>query len=222
MVVGGVLGAYYLRAVIPTRVLVRAGAGLTLLSVVVLIGAVAVGYGDLLLDRFGLLGSTGFEASSGRTMIWTRALGSMFDHPVTLITGFGWFAYESSRYFSFATHNSYLNILYNLGLIGLSLFLMVAVNVLRVVRRGLSRATPEARPWLIALSFGFPALLVALFFGELHSPWIYVWALVGITLRIAVLQNSGETESARQRSGELPTVNRRLASPSRGIDSNAS
>ncbi|NNC58054.1 MAG: O-antigen ligase family protein [Woeseiaceae bacterium] len=200
LLVGGVVGAIYLRDNIPPRILMRAAFAILLLSVVVVIGAFAVGYGDLLIHRFGILESSGYEASSGRTMIWGRALDKMLDYPVSFATGFGWYAYESSRNFTFATHNSYLNILFNLGMIGVSLFGLIAANVLRVARIGLRRASSESRSWLIALVFGFLALLVSIFFGELHQPWLYIWAYVGITLRLAIAETGNQPADTRRAS----------------------
>ena len=190
--VGSMLGAFYLRAIIPVRTIIRVGSGAAILCVVAVIGGLLAGYGELLLERFSLFGAGSFDASSGRTVIWGRALNSMFSHPVTLVTGFGWYAYESSRYFSFATHNTFLNILYNLGAIGLSLFLTAVINTLRTVRAALNDATPQSKSLLVAFIFGFFSLLVSIFFGELHTAWLYVWAFVGVSLRIAVSETRGE------------------------------
>lgn len=186
LMVGAIVGAYYLRRIIAPQVLYRGAAATFLLCFIIGVGGFAAGYGDMLLDRFGLLGADAFQASSGRTVIWGRALESMLDHPMTFVTGFGWYAYETSRYFSYATHNTYLNILYNLGTIGVVFFLLVVGNVLGVVRASLGDAAHVARSWLIAFIFGFLALLVSIFFGELYSSWLYVWAYAGISLRIAV------------------------------------
>jgi len=201
LAVGGVLGAYLLRPYVPSKTIIRTGLSAVSLCVVVVVGGFAAGYGDLVLERFGELGESSTVASSGRTAIWGKALGSILDHPITLVTGFGWNAYESSRYFNYATHNFYLNTLYNLGMIGVSLFLLVVVNVLRVVRAALGRAAPEAKPWLIAFVIGFLALLVSIFFGELYVSWLYVWAFVGIVLRIAVLEMDPMSTTGRHKMG---------------------
>ena len=171
----GILGAFYLRAFIPVQTFIRVGIGSVLMCIIVVVGGFAAGYGDLVVQRFGQFGEGAAGMSSGRTVIWGRALSSMLDHPISFITGFGWHAYETSRFFSYATHNAYLNIMYNQGLIGVTLFLLVAGNVCRIVRSALDRAAPEARSWLIAFLFGFLALLVSIFFGELYMSWLYVW-----------------------------------------------
>ena len=203
LAVGGVIGAFYLRNIIPPRVIVRAGFVTILLCLAVVAGGFAAGYGDLVIERFGQFGEGSFRASSGRTVIWSRALDSMLEHPVTFVSGFGWGAYSSDRYFSYATHNTYLNIGYNLGMIGVVLFLLTVRNVLSAIRAPLDRARSEIRPLLIAFLFGFLALLVAIFFGELHSAWLFTWAFVGIALRLAALETGVETnivENVRRKS----------------------
>lgn len=216
LAVGGVLTAWYLRAVIPRQVLVRSGFGALLLGLVVIAGAFVTGYGDMLLERFGKFGEGSRVASSGRTMIWADALNSMLEYPLTFITGFGWNAYESSSEFHFATHNTYLNILYNLGIVGVVLFLVTAGNVLRAVRAGVNRAGPEAKPFLIAFVFGFMSLLVSIFFGGLHSSAIYVWAFVGLSLRIAVSQTSIESTAAKTSGTHSTAMENSRAAPQSG------
>src|SRR6186713_1366904 len=77
-------------------------------------------YGNLLAER--MLGSGTADAStvsSGRSDIWATAQAAMVAHPITFITGFGWDVY-SSMPFQFATHNHYLHLWFNLGLVGLA------------------------------------------------------------------------------------------------------
>lgn len=188
---GGALAAWYLRDLIPTRLMIRAGFGVVLLACAIVAGAFLTGYGELLMDRFAQFeAATLHKVSSGRTTIWITALESMLEHPVSLVTGFGWDAYKSFN-FQYATHNAYLLVFYDLGIIGLGLFLLVIRNVLATARAALVRDGLGAKPLLFAFVFGFFALLVAIFFGELYSSWLYVWATVGISLRIAV----SETEA---------------------------
>jgi hypothetical protein len=205
LVAGSIIGVWYLRARIPPQVLIRSGFAAALLCLLALGGAFVFGYGDLVFERFALFGAGGYDASSGRTMIWGKALNSMLEDPVTFITGFGWYAYQSSIHFGFATHNSYLNLLYNLGIIGVGLFLLAAVNSLRICRASVDRADPEARPFIIAFVFGFLALLCSIFFGELHTSWLYIWALAGISMRLAVANLGVDAADAANRAGVSST-----------------
>ena len=202
----GVAGAFWLRAMISPTVIARAGLTAMLLSVAILGGAFAAGYGDLILERFGQFTAGSHVASSGRTTFWTEALRSMLQQPISFLTGYGWEAYESSREFRYATHNEYLNILYNLGAIGLSFFLVTALNVLRTARAGIRHAAGVSRPFLIAFVFGFLALLGSIFFGGIYAAGIYVWAFVGICMRLAVLHTAAEAATDEERAGSLPPV----------------
>jgi O-Antigen ligase len=193
---GGILGAWYLRELIPTRMMIRAGAGVLVLCVLFVIGAFLTGYGELLTARMEQFDAGRLDkVSSGRTTIWLTALESMFEHPASLLTGFGWDAYSSFN-FRYATHNAYLLVFYDLGLIGLTLFLLTIRNILTTARAALIESGPAAKPLLFAFVFGFFALLVAIFFGELYTSWLYVWATVGISLRIAVSETEPEPATA--------------------------
>ena len=194
LVCGSIFSAYYLRKYIPSRVMIRAGLGAALLCLIVLVGAIAAGFLDIVLERFGAIGSNIFDATSGRNVIWGRMLGRMFDYPITFLTGFGWDAYESLNLIS--THSVYLNILYNLGAIGLGLYLLVVANALRVGRAVLDTARPDARPLIVAFVFGFSALLVSIAFVDYYH-WLYIWAYTAVLLRLAVSQSGTESASVR-------------------------
>ncbi len=112
----------------------------------------------------------------------------MLEHPVTLITGYGWNAYESSRHFRYATHSVYVSYLYDIGLIGLSLFVAVAINVIRAARGALTTATEMLRPYFVSLVFGFISLLIAAAFVNLYKVWFFIWAFSGAVLRLAILE----------------------------------
>jgi O-antigen ligase len=123
--------------------------------------------------------------SSGRSGIWLRAIEKMMAYPITLITGFGWNVYDTMGFF-FATHNYYLQLWFELGLIGLLSFVILAWRMLATVRASVDRASVEARGPLMAFVFGFAAFLIALFFSGVSQPWPYVWVLAAVSLRMAV------------------------------------
>lgn len=206
LVGAGIIGAVYLRSIIPPNVIARAAVIALLLSTAVVVGTFAAGYGDLIMDRFGQFAAGSHVASSGRTTFWAEALESMLDNPVSFITGYGWDAYEYSPKFHYATHNEYLNILYNLGSIGLSLFLLTAVNVLRKARAGLKGSAGESTTFLVAFVFGFLAMLGSIFFGGIYAAGIYVWAFVGISMRLAVLGIELEPATADEHAQSFSAV----------------
>ncbi len=196
-VVGGAaLGAVFLRQFISGKVIVSAIGKMFALAVVAVGVLYIAGYGDLLYERIIGISITGdsYNVSSGRTVIWVVALDKMFEQPLTLITGYGWDTYRHFPEFNLAPHNSYLKIFFELGLIGLVLVLVAFANILRVAREGLRQAESESAIMLFAFVFGLLGILVAIFFIDLYSPWLFIWAYAGVAMRLAVLQ------------GELPVA----------------
>jgi O-antigen ligase len=175
---------------------------------VLLLGAVVVslGFGHLLYERLvsstsGDMGST----SSGRTDIWRNALEMMFEHPITLLSGFGWRAYWSMP-FRFSPHNNYLNQWFNLGLVGLSSAILQFVLTIRVAKAAVLRATGEARAILMCFIIAALALAFASFFVDLFVPWLYFWAYAGVVMRLAVIIMEESTAPAPVAVAEVPEV----------------
>jgi len=135
--------------------------------------------------------------SSGRSDIWLRAIEKMMAYPITLITGFGWNVYDTMG-FHYATHNYYLELWFELGLVGLISFVVLGWRTLAVVRASVERAPMPARGALIAFVFGFGAYLISLLFSSAAQPWPYVWALAAVCLRmsLAVLEQAASPERA--------------------------
>jgi putative inorganic carbon (hco3(-)) transporter len=208
LVAGAILGAILLRKLVPLSHILRWAAAGAFLGGLALAGAFLADYGTLLVDRFGQLQEGDFDATSGRSVIWARLLGLMLEHPASFISGFGWWAYQAYQAMGlrYVTHSTYLEILFNLGIIGLTLFLAVGVSIIRTLRAGAAAADGEARPFLIASVIGFLGLLVALSFGNLYTPWLYLWALAGITLRIALTQMSDASEAAARAPAPWPPM----------------
>jgi O-antigen ligase len=191
MFAGSALGFVFLRRFIHVRIMLLALAGLMAFVLVSIFVAYITGYGELLYDRFiGQSVGGGYEISSGRTAIWATALAKMFEAPVALVTGYGWNAYAAFRDFGYAPHNSYLGIYFELGVIGLILVLLSYANILRIARQALASAMSDRFSFLVAFIFGFLAALVAIFFVELHAPWLFIWAYAGISLRLAIADAS--------------------------------
>ena len=213
LVIGGLLAAIFLRRFVPTRTIIYAVfIGIAFLTIGLLL-AYAAGYGELLYDRFvGRSTGSAWEASSGRTVIWGRALEKMMDTPITLVTGYGWNSYRYFPDFGYAPHNSYLGIYFNLGVIGLALVLFSFWNVLRIAKRAIAIAPLDLSPLLVAFIFGFLGMLVGIFFVELYSPWLFIWAYTGANMRLAVsiMENktilSGDSLEATALAPERPEL----------------
>ncbi len=164
-------------------------------AVLVIMLAASLGYADLLYERL-VAGTNSADltaTSSGRTQIWSNALATMFETPLSLLTGFGWRAYWSMP-FRFSPHNYYLNQWFNLGIIGLGCSVMLFVLPIRAASAAVGRVAAQLRPVMISFVIAALAFSVATFFVDLYSPWLDFWAYAGLVLRIAV--NAGERVEA--------------------------
>ena len=149
---------------------------------VALVSAVVPNVGEVVVGR--MLGQSGAiditEVSSGRTNIWANTLDHMMDEPLTFLTGFGWNVYDTR--FVYATHNYYLDLLFNLGLIGLLAFVAILFQAVKTARAAVDLASEEMRPYMIALVFGIVGLGVNIMFTNLSKAWPYIWLYMGMTL----------------------------------------
>lgn len=125
-----------------------------------------------------------FEATSGRTWIWAQAIEHQMERPWSFLTGVGWDTY--SLFNSFSAHNTYLDYLFDLGMIGLCLFLALIVVLLRQsVRAFFAAPDREDRLLLAGLVAGWCAIIVVLMSGTFSKPWLFVWAYTGLGMRLA-------------------------------------
>jgi hypothetical protein len=162
-------------------------------------------YGGLLTER--VFGQTGdidvTEASSGRSEIWLNLFMTMFQAPVTLITGFGWDVYWSMP-FRFSPHNHYFALWFNLGLVGLLTGSYLLFSAVGRARRASLTATPPLRGQLIAFVLGGTAVCAAVFFVDLHNPWVYFWMYGGTVMRLTLCAEEAPALSAAQVPTTLP------------------
>jgi len=144
-------------------------------------------YGGLLTER--VFGQTGnidaTEASSGRTEIWLTLFAKMVETPVSFITGYGWDTYGSFA-FHFAPHNHYFALWFNLGLLGLVTGCYLLFSAIARARRASLVAEAGVRRQLIAFVIGGISVCGAVFFVELHDPWIFFWMYAGAVMRLAM------------------------------------
>jgi len=144
-------------------------------------------YGGLLTERvFGQSANIDATyATSGRTEIWTDLFAAMAQEPVTFVTGFGWNVYWSMP-FHYSPHNHYFALWFNLGLVGLITGCYLLFGSIARARRASLHAEPEQRRQLIAYVVGGVALCGAVFFVDLHDPWVYFWMYAGVVTRLAL------------------------------------
>lgn len=203
---GSIAAIFYLRYYISARIIARSALAILIFFIVAVVALIATDFQDLLNARLGQ--SLGTETggqdaktiSSGRTSIWLSALGEMIQFPWTFITGFGWEGYYRSGEYRLATHSTYVDYLYNLGSIGLILFILTVRNSLAIAREAISSASVEVRPHLLGFVFGMAGLVIAMIFNNLAAPALFAWAFAGIALRIAVASMAVETGNVRRAS----------------------
>ncbi len=188
------VGAYLYRHLISYS---RAAAwGLGMLVVLTIFIALSP-YGGLLAERMiGQSGAVGMdEVSSGRSQIWMTALRTMAEYPITFITGFGWDVYNALP-FNYSPHNHYLNLWFNLGLVGLFCGIYLLFTAINRARRASEHARPPYRGQLIAFVIGGVGVAAAVFFVDLHKPWFYFWMYAGLAMRLALCVNE-QPETAK-------------------------
>lgn len=181
-------------------------------AMLVILLVVSIGFGDLLYERV----IAGFSSkdiggtSSGRTEIWSTAIAMMFEHPLTLLTGFGWNAYWIMP-FRYSPHNYYLAQWFNLGLPGLICSVLLLVLPVRAALQSFAGASPQLRALLGGFVFATIAYASATFFVDLYVPWIYFWAYAGVSMRLAMIAREVTVS-------EPATVEPPVAAPARRAD----
>jgi hypothetical protein len=197
LVAGGIVAAFYLRRWISARAFLRASAAGLVVTVTAIALLLFSDFGEVLQTRMthGLDTGDTTTMTSGRSQNWSNILAEMFEYPVTFLTGFGWEAFFHSVGSHRATHSVYVDRLYNLGLIGLTLTLVVYFNAIAVARRALHGASAEVAPFMMALVFALAGFMIAITFSDIEAA-TYTWGCTGVALRLAY---ANSTSTARER-----------------------
>jgi len=106
--------------------------------------------------------------------------------PLSFVTGYGWNAYVTLFLGYGDPHNTYLLYWFNLGLFGLTAYLVIVIWIVRFALKSLHSISMEIKPIVIGFIFGMLALHVALFFVGLYSASLFIWAIAGAVLRLLV------------------------------------
>ncbi|MGI9205085.1 MAG: O-antigen ligase family protein [Woeseiaceae bacterium] len=185
LLAGGAIGLYLVRDYVRREAIVR-GSIVGFIVLILVAGVTAYQNPDGFFERFSVSGVTLYGVSSGRTFFWQQALTIMSSWPFSFISGYGWNAYPTLLVGYGDPHNTYLLYWFNLGLLGLILYVVIVYWILRFAVRGLRDMPAESRPIIIGLILGLLALHFALFFVELYSSSLFIWAIAGTTLRLLV------------------------------------
>lgn len=179
-----VIGVKFIKPYFDRRAIRRVGLQLAAVLVIITV-SVAVTNLELAENRLEQSTSTNMdELSSGRTAIWRATILVQAENPYTFFYGNGLNSHEQSGIWKSA-HNSYLLILYELGLVGLVLFLILLLSIIGQMRTLVRRTEGKERILMSGVAFGFFGVIVAIIFLDLYSPWFYIWSFLGMSLRIA-------------------------------------
>jgi O-antigen ligase len=188
IVAGAIIAAIHLRQYISAQILVRATIATLAFTTIAVLVVLSTDFGYLLQTRLATGLATGDleTLSSGRSAIWGAAWREMAEYPLSFVTGLGWEAYYQTIGNRYATHSVYLDRLYNLGIVGLALFMASYVSAIAKARRALWNAPHEAAPFLMATVIGMTSFMIAMAFSDIHGAATYIWAFAGLAMRVAV------------------------------------
>lgn len=205
---GAIVSVVYLRRYLRGKVIVR-GIFAGLLVSVAIVLVVSVQFTEVVESR--IERTTAGDASTvtaGRVDIWSKALQTMAKNPQSFIFGNGWRTFDPI--IGRGAHNMYLNMLFELGVIGLILYLILLYKLLKLFRISVNQASGAARTYIIGVIFSFFAIIISTSSSELYRPWMLIWACTGLMLRL-VLIDRADAKQSRIRSAQVP---RQLSSSS--------
>jgi len=127
------------------------------------------------------------EPSAGdRVMLWEDAIGLFFRSPV-MGTGFDTYQFMHRVGYYKDTHNYYMKVIVEMGLVGLFLLLVILI---RMFLLGFQLFRRAEEPFLQGLGLGFAALIVCTALANLFGDrWTYLqvdgymWVLLGCVMR---------------------------------------
>jgi O-antigen ligase len=123
--------------------------------------------------------------SSGRTTLWLNILEIYIDSPI-----FGYGNDADHNQFKMSTHNDFLKYLFNYGIIGLLVYLMMYISIFRFIKNMFER-TSDAYSTRVYLSYlsGFSGYLMAMMFVNMFIPRLIFWVYTAIVYKYALLEN---------------------------------
>jgi hypothetical protein len=219
LTLGGAIGWYACRRFISAARAAPLLVALVALGVPLLL-LVNMRFGGILTDRVIEMLQDPVTRSGDRTAVWLEGINRMMNHPLTLLTGFGWDAY-SVMGIEYVSHNYYLLLWFELGVIGVLSYLMIIRGAVLTARSAADVASAELRAYLVAFIFGMCFISVAVFFSLLYRPWLYIWAYIGMTMRLTVIvladaKNAAPPERVRK-VRPAPSAGRRYSRPKRSL-----
>ena len=184
LIVGGVLAMYMMRDHVRRDVIIKGGL-VALLILVIAAVSLAVVNPEGFLSKFSYSSNADLNSvSSGRVDVWRRVLTKMSYWPMSFITGYGWNGYRTLIGIYGDPHNTYLLYWFNLGLIGLGLYIYIAIRTIRYAVTSLNYISAGLKPLVIGFVTGFTAIHIGMFFSVMYTASLFIWAMVATVLRV--------------------------------------
>ena len=184
LIVGGALAMYFVRGHVRRDVIIKGGL-VALLILVIAAVSLAVVNPEGFLSKFSFSSGADVNSiSSGRVDVWRRVLTKMSYSPVSFITGYGWNAYRTLIGIYGDPHNTYLLYWFNLGLIGLSLYIYIVIWIIRYAVTSLKFISIGLKPLVIGFIVGFTAIHIGMFFSVMYTASLFIWAMAATVLRV--------------------------------------
>ena len=198
LTLGGLFALYLVRHHVRRQSVIK-GLLATAATLIVVTAAIAYQNPEGFIAQFDLVGSSLDRMSSGRIDFWQQSLTMMSQWPYSFLVGYGWNAYATLFLGYGDPHNTYLLYWFNLGIVGLGLYLFIAVRIIRLAVNSLDSLPKDVKPVIIGFIMGFLSLHIALFFVSLYTSWLFIWAMSGTVLRLIIEKQTSGTQRKPER-----------------------
>jgi putative inorganic carbon (hco3(-)) transporter len=144
------------------------------------------------------------HSAETRLTLWEDAM-QLFDSNVVTGTGFNTYAFMHRVGSYEDTHNFYLKVMVETGVLGLLLFFAL---VTKMFRAGFQLFRKSKDPFFQSLGLGLTGWMVAALTASLFGDrWMYfqiagfMWVLAGMVVRATIIEDSAVTDEGAERSG---------------------
>ncbi len=128
------------------------------------------------------------DYSSGRIEIWSKCIEIFLQNP---IFGTGWNTIYQSV--GFNSHNEYLSYLTTTGLIGFFLFLFIFYRLGKTVLGFTFNLNSKNISFYHVYLSGLSSFMVAMFFVNIYSPYIFFFIFSGLILKLGYLEQEAKS-----------------------------
>lgn len=152
------------------------------------------------------------KSSAGRLDVWKESLDLFMENP---ITGVGYGVFRSLGFRLGDTHNVYVKILVEQGLVGMFIFLLLLFTLFKQgIRLYLNGDDPPSRGLGLGFAIAIIVLAINNFFGD---RWTYIevscymWIFAGLVARLNIISLRADQEQPNQRkkTGIVQEINAR-------------